>query len=235
MVSKLWRLVPARPHLLRRWQADVSGATLVQFVIVLPVFILIVLGVWNIYAVYAAHQTLCEAAAKSARYLQVEGRLLDPDEYPYPDGWEVLAADMINSELKSSTLIKLAPLSPSQVAISPEIARMSPKDMSEVRSDRIPDYWFFVQAETVITNPLAIFMESDSSGTLSLKCKESAYYEAEPIGPSPQPPKPPRSECPPVPPCGGPTPGGPGRPTPSPTPCPPGQTCQPTPCPPCEP
>src|SRR6187551_2781641 len=119
--------VPARlRQLLWRVRHDTTGAALVQFVVVLPVFVLIVVGLWSMYQVFSAQQTLCDAVWESSRYLQVEGPLLDDNIYAYPDGWQNLALGIINTELKSNASVNLGPLIDGDVVISPPQKPHSP-------------------------------------------------------------------------------------------------------------
>jgi Flp pilus assembly protein TadG len=198
------------------WRRDEAGASLVQFIVVLPVFVLIVVGLWAMFQVYSAHQTLCEAVWEASRYLQVEGPYF-PETIPYPAGWEQKAADIINTELKSNAAINIAPVAVSSVTVSPNIIRKSPEDTTQVNEEAVTNAWFFVKATTTITNPLALFVPGTGpGGALTLTCKGTGFFEGQPIGPTnPQegqkcPDIPPGNQCTRVP---------PGRPTPEPTPC----------------
>ncbi len=168
-----------------RWRADVAGASLVQFIVVLPVFVLVVVGLWSMFQVYSAQQTLCEAVWESSRYLQVEGPLLDPDIYPYPHGWERMAVGIINTELRSNAAIEIGPLTEGDVSITPPDARQAPQNTIDVTAENVNNSWFFVQAKTVITNPLAIFVPGTApGGGLNLTCKGTGFYEGPPLAPT---------------------------------------------------
>jgi hypothetical protein len=183
--------------------------------------VLVVVGLWAMFQVYSAQQTLCEAVWQSTRYLQVEGPWLDPDIYPYPDGWKPLAVNIINTELKSNAAIEIDPVDVGDVTITPPDARQAPQDTVDVSADNVANSWFFVQARTVITNPLAIFVPGTApGGGLNLACKGTAFYEEPPLGPTNEvggncPP--PDVECTVAPP----------GPTWTPTPCPKGDPCCP--------
>jgi hypothetical protein len=217
--------VPARlRQLLWRARHDTTGAALVQFVVVLPVFVLIVVGLWSMYQVFSAQQTLCDAVWESSRYLQVEGPLLDDNIYAYPDGWQKLALGIINTELKSNASINLGPLIDGDVLISPPQKPHSPQDSEDVLPENVQNNWFFVKATTVITNPLAVFVPGTApGGGLRLTCKGTAFFEGPPTSPTVQggggkPPdcRPPNQQCTAVSPPGGPT---------STQDCPPGERC----------
>lgn len=216
-LERLGRAPWARP-MMRRWRRDEAGASLVQFIVVLPVFVLIVVGLWAMFQVYSAHQTLCEAVWEASRYLQVEGPYF-PETIPYPTGWEQEAIKIINTELKSNAAINIAPVAVGNVDISPDAVRRAPEDTTEVSADTVPDAWFFVKATTVITNPLALFVPGTGpGGALNLTCKGTGFFEGAPIGPTNPgegqkcPDVPPGVWCSPVPP----------GPTPVPTECDPG-------------
>ena len=212
----------------RRWWADLRGAAAVQFIAVLPVFILLVIGLWALFSVYSARDALCDATREASRYLQVEGPRF-PDDYAYPDDWAREAADIMNHELRAHTWYELTPVSAADVAILPVEQRRSPQDMSEVSVDELENNWFFVRVTREITNPVAIFLpDSEGTTTMQLSCSSGGVYEGKPIGPTQGPARGPGEQCPPAPPCT------PGPPPPTDTPCPPGQLCE-EPCPPCEP
>jgi hypothetical protein len=182
------------------WWRDVQGAALVQFLTVLPVLVLVIIGIWALYGAYSAQQTLCEATWQATRYLTVEGPQLKDQDYPYPAAWAQIATDIINTELKSSMTIPIKPIDVSQVEISPNTKPNSPQDMPEVRADNVPNNWFFVKASTTITNPLAVFVPGQGpDGTLALSCKRTGYFEGQPLSPTQGPAKgrkPPCKKCP---------------------------------------
>jgi len=212
--------------LFARWRDDRRGATLVQFIAVLPVFALIIIGMWSLFIAYSAQQTLCEAVWAASRYLQVEGPRMPEDQYPYPTGWEDVATTIINSELKSNVVSSMYPIDRADVKVFPPNARMSPQDMSEVSPENVPNNWFFVRATRPITNPLGMFFPGKGEdGSLKIACQGGGFFEGPPIGPSPGPPKAPRGPCPQPRQCTvgppGPTPTdciGPNCPTPDPCP-----------------
>ncbi|MFQ5459661.1 MAG: TadE/TadG family type IV pilus assembly protein [Anaerolineae bacterium] len=207
----------------RLWR-DRRGMTALQFIVVLPVFVLVVIGLWAFYSVYSARDALCDATREATRYLQVEGPRF-PEDWTYPDDWEVEARKIIETELRSQRWYDLVPVNPDEVLIFPEGERRAPKDMSEVSEEEVSNNWFFVRVTKAITNPVAIFLpDQEEPGRLTLSCQSTGFYEDNPIKPSAGPPRGPRPQCPPIV-CP------PGPPPPTVTPCPIGQTCPPTPCP----
>jgi hypothetical protein len=160
----------------------------VQFIAVLPLFILIVAGLWMFFQAYSARQTLCDAVWEASRYLQVEGPYLPEDEFPYPAGWEQLAVDIINTELKSNAVTPLALVDVSKVDITPDTPRQSPADPSQVTFDRVPDAWFFVHATSSFSSPVGVFIpDTVTGGRVELSCKATGFFEGEPVGPTPDP------------------------------------------------
>jgi hypothetical protein len=202
----------------------------VQFIAVLPVFVLVVIGLWAVFSVYSARDAICDATREAARYLQVEGPLFEEDVFVYPDDWEAEAVKIVDSELRKERLRSLVPVLRDEVMIFPEAKPMAPKDMKEVLVENVPQHWFFVRVTKQITNPLAVFLpEGDPDGPrMTLSCQAAAYFEGPPIGPTGiSPPQPPNQCNDILPPCD------PGGPPPTSTPCPTGQSCPPTPCPIC--
>jgi hypothetical protein len=174
-------------HVLGRVRRENEGASLVQFIVVLPVFVLVVMGLWAMFQTFSAHQTLCEAVQEASRYLQVEGPLLDENLYPYPAGWETLAIGIVNQELKSNAAIQVGPIAAGDLDISPDDPRTSPQDSQDVSAENVPNNWFFIRASTVITNPLAIFVPGTGpGGGLKLTCKGTGFFEGPPIAPTKQ-------------------------------------------------
>jgi Flp pilus assembly protein TadG len=175
----------------RRWNADLRGASLVQFVVVLPVFVVIVVGLYAVFTVMSARDTLCEATYEASRYLQVEGPHFstdNPDFDEYPADWIRVATDIINQELASRTHTELYPVLSSDVSIDPPNLRNSPKDTIEVRDNPIgvvENAWFTVKVTKAITNPMGAMLGTDPGlATIKLSCKATGFFEGPPIGPT---------------------------------------------------
>lgn len=198
-----------------------------QFVLVLPILILVVLALYAIFMAYAARSNLCTAVWEAARYLQVEGPLLaqegQPD--PYPSEWQRIAFDIINSELRSSTMSSMQLRDVNDVTIWPPTARRSSKEMYEITAENVEQDWFFVRATVTISNPLAVLVQGlGERGGIKLSCQGTGFFESPPIGPTPGggPSQPRFVNCPPV-----------GLCTPGPESTPDPRTPTPT-CPPCK-
>lgn len=211
--------------LARTWRADTRGAAAVQFIAVLPVFLILVLGIWSLFQLYSAHQTLCEAVSKAQRYLQVEGPYF-PDDVIYPDGWVPYAVDIINSELKSNAMTPMQ-IGPQDVYFYPTGDRRSPQKQSEVEYS-VPAAWFHIRVTSEISGTLGVlaaFFENVPAHTARVTCQTTGFYEGAPLRSTDNAnPGATRLRCPLNPPrC---TPGppptscsGPGCPTPDPCPC----------------
>ena len=206
-------LVRSRRHL-RRWWRDRRGAALVQFMVVLPAMIFLILSLVSLFGVMAVRDTLCEATHQAGRYLQVEGPQFPTDDpaFQYPVGWERIAWQIIDQELASRTLTNLRlQTGTDEVDIWPDDPRRSPLDTIELHTDPqiVNDALFYVKATKVITipyggwlklpNPDAPDMELPA-GQMRLSCRTGAFYEGPPIEPTRQSrgPKVPNSCRPPI-------------------------------------
>lgn len=208
---------------LRRWWRDRRGAALVQFMVVLPAMVFLVLSLVSLFGVMAVRDTLCEATHQAGRYLQVEGPHFDADDpaFQYPVGWERIAWQIIDQELASRTLTNLRLETGKDVVdIWPDAPRRSPKDTIELQDDPqiVNQALFYVKATKVITIPYGGWLKLPSpdapdtelpAGQMRLSCRTGAYYEGPPIEPTRQSrgPKPvddcdePRQMCQPCPGC----------------------------------
>lgn len=90
----------------RLWQ-DRRGTTVIQFVLVLPIFLLLLIGSYELWRLVAVKQRLEAATVQATRYLMVEGRFLIPphrsDAFPYE--WENLAREIIVDQLAKESLV----------------------------------------------------------------------------------------------------------------------------------
>jgi hypothetical protein len=177
---------------IRRWREDRNGAALVQFIAILPLLILLMFGLYAVFQVMGARDTLCEATFEAARYLQVEGPHFPADDptFEYPVGWENIATEIINQELASRTMVGLYPVERADVDIWPESVRRSPPDTLTVSREEVENNLFFIRATKAITNPLygslggAIDISEDNGGMIRLTCRRSAFYEGPPVEPT---------------------------------------------------
>jgi hypothetical protein len=178
----------------RVWEQ--RGSTLIQFVLVLPLFLVLIFGSFAVWKVVSAKQSLISGTYQAARYLSVEGRYLD-----YPGDWEYAAWVIITRELENNSLLR--PLPQPGVSFEPPFRPRCPK--ADAVNDPMPqleDALFTIRAEITLPWPVHIpFLDPE---TITLVEKRTSYIECEPIfGPAPTP-----------------TPTSTPRPTPTPTPTP---------------
>lgn len=82
---------------------DEQGNTIIQFVLVLPIFILVVFGSYEIWKLVHLKQSLEAATIQATRYLSVEGPFFLDD---YPEGWRQRAWRIVAGELENESLIE---------------------------------------------------------------------------------------------------------------------------------
>lgn len=174
------------------WVLDQRGSTLTQFVLVLPIFLVLLYGSFAVWKVALAKQSLASGTYQAARYLSVEGRYLD-----YTGEWEYAARVIIVHELENNSLLRPLP----QPAISFE-PFSKPKCPEE---ECVNDPWqcldralFTVRAEITLPWPVRIpFLDPE---TITLVEKRTSYIECEPIfGPTSTPEPEPAPTLPPAP------------------------------------
>jgi hypothetical protein len=169
-----WRLE------VRDWVWGQRGAVLIQFVLVLPLFIILIFGSFAVWKVVSAKQSLVSGTYQATRYLSVEGRFLDyyPDPDDDPDDWEDVARIIIVSELENNSLLRPVP----QPIISfdrPSRPRCPKADAVNDPMPQLEDALFTVQAEITLPWPVRIpFLDPE---TITLVEKHTSYIECEPI------------------------------------------------------
>ncbi len=225
---------PRLARLWARWRADRSGATLLQFVAVLPAFILIVYGTYTVWSVMSARDRLCNAAWQASRYLQVEG-LRFPEEAVFPDDWAKVALDFLKEEAAGSELLSGQALDLTNVSIQSRtgVVPSAPESPEAATVDAVENAQFLVRFTVDLPHPFprlwekadATDEEKVARSRLKLTCQRTAFAESPPFkateagGPQCPPCNP--VQCTPGP---APTacrpPGNPRCPTPDPCPCP---------------
>ena len=223
-------------HRARALWRDRRGASLVQFIAVLPAFIVIVYGAYAAYMIMMAHHTLCDASWQASRYLQVEGPHFEEEFQPYPDYWEEVAVDIAVDATAGQRSLRVMPWSTDNIEILPRDRKpVWPDGPEHVEVQRLRDYHFTVRVTQDITNPLGTLFprgvrpvdpddpnpppqeeEGPRPGTVRLTCQYTGFMEGPPFKPSAEPGSDTDPNCPQCPsprldPC---TPG------PGPTPCP---------------
>jgi hypothetical protein len=86
---------------------DQRGSTLIQFVLVLPIFMLLILGSYELWKLVAIKQRLEAATVQATRYLMVEGRFVLSSSGPgaFPGEWEALAREIIVNQMRHDPLV----------------------------------------------------------------------------------------------------------------------------------
>lgn len=84
---------------------DERGDTIIQFVLVLPLFLILIFGSYEVWKLVHLKQSLEAATIQAARYLSMEGPFF-LDEYP--DGWRQRAYVIIARELVNEPLLQNA-------------------------------------------------------------------------------------------------------------------------------
>lgn len=184
-------------RLARRWHSDRSGASLVQFIAVLPAFVVIVYGTFTVWSVMSARDRLCNAAWQAARYLQVEGPRF-PEEARYPDDWAAVALDFLKEEAAGSELLASRPLDLSNVTIWPAAggsgpggAPRPPESAEDSTVEAVEQAQFAVRFTVEMPHPFPRFWagkpdeteeEKDARSLMTLTCQRFAYVEMPPIG-----------------------------------------------------
>lgn len=177
----------------RDWVLDQWGSTLIEFVLVLPIFLILVFGSFVVWKIVSAKQSLASGTYQAARYLSVEGGDLDyaPDLDDDPDDWQDAARVIIVRELENNSLLR--PLPQHVITIEPSSRPKCPEQRcteDRYAVDCLLDALFTVRAEITLPQPVRIpFLGSE---TITLEEKRTSYIECGPIlRPTPTPTLPP--------------------------------------------
>jgi hypothetical protein len=201
-----WKLeaCPEPSRRVRDWVSDQWGSALIEFLLVLPLFLTLIFGSFVVWKIVSARQTLASGTYQAARYLSVEGRFLDydPDPDDDPDDWQDAARVIIVRELENNSLLR--PLPQPVITIEslnpPSPPKCPTEDAVNDPMSHLEDALFTIRTEIILPWPVRIpFLDPE---TITLVEKRTSYIECKPIlAPAPTP---------------GPTP----TPTPTPTPIP---------------
>lgn len=101
----------------RRFITSERGDTIVQFVFVLPIFLILVFGSYEVWKVVHLKQALEGATIQAARYLSVEGPYLMKEPPGYPLNWQQRAWEIIYTELSNEPLLQGA-FDPNQLQVA---------------------------------------------------------------------------------------------------------------------
>lgn len=83
----------------RRWIGDRRGTVLVQALLILPILILIVFGVYTVWKVVSIKQSLHSGTYQATRYL-----CLNPVDPPVPGDWEEIVEEIVVREVRNNRL-----------------------------------------------------------------------------------------------------------------------------------
>jgi len=164
------------------WRLDQRGSALVEFVLVLPLFLILVFGSFAVWRIVSAKQSLASGTYQAARYLSVEGRWSPELDYPegYPEKWEHAARIIIVRELENNPLLR--PLPEPVITFEPELPVRPRCPRERCMEDPVPcldDALFTIGAE--ITLPWTTRIPYLDPGTITLVEKRTSYIECEPI------------------------------------------------------
>lgn len=101
----------------RSLSRDDRGDAIVQFVLVLPIFIILMLGSYEVWKMVHFKQSLEAATIEATRYLSLEGLYLATESPGYPLSWQQRAWNIVYQELENEPLLK-DELSPEQLSVS---------------------------------------------------------------------------------------------------------------------
>lgn len=184
------RLSLALGRLIRGWREDRSGATLIQFVAVLPAFILLVYGTYVVWEVMSARDRLCNAAWQASRYLQVEGPRF-PEGTVFPDDWAKVALDFLKEEAAGSQLLSDQTLDLTNVVVWGRTGDVphAPGSPEESTVDAVEPAQFAVRFTVDLPHPFprmwakpdATPEEEAARGRLKLTCQRFGFAEDPPF------------------------------------------------------
>ncbi|MFQ5342161.1 MAG: TadE/TadG family type IV pilus assembly protein [Anaerolineae bacterium] len=103
-------------NVLRSLRRDDRGDAIVEFVLVLPIFILMLFGSYEVWKLVHLKQSLEDATIQAARYLSVEGLYLMDEPPGYPSSWQQNAWNIVYQELENEPLFRDV-LSPDRLTV----------------------------------------------------------------------------------------------------------------------
>lgn len=163
----------------RLWQ-DRRGTTVIQFVLVLPIFLLLLFGAYELWRLVAIKQRLEAATIQATRYLMVEGRFLIAPHRAgaFPYEWENLAREIIVDQLVDDPLVGGALANSVQVVVDTptRFAPTCPGGGFDAPVNRLRNAQFSVTAALRIPSPLRIPFLGVAEGIV-LQETHTAYVE----------------------------------------------------------
>ena len=126
---------------------DQRGATLVTYVLVLPLLILLIFGSFAVWRIMAVRQTLFLGTYKAVRELSYQGRYLPLEE----DEWWKIADPIVRAEVQGNHLIESGHTLNVAVTLPNSSACSSSSGMRSV-----DDALFTVKATLILPTPIRI-------------------------------------------------------------------------------
>ena len=123
---------------------DQQGTTLVTYVLVLPLFILLIFGSFAVWRIMVIRQSLALGTYTAARELSSQGRSLPLDE----DEWWGIADPIVRTQVEGNHLIE------SGYAL--DVAVILPSTNGCAPSLRIDSILFTVEAALILPTPIRI-------------------------------------------------------------------------------
>ena len=123
---------------------DQRGATLVTYVLILPLFILLIFGSYAVWRIMVVQQSLALGTYTAARELSYRGRALPLDEYE----WWGIADPIVRTEVEGNHLI--------ESGYDLDVNIVLPSTNGCGRSLRIDDILFTVEAALMLPTPIRI-------------------------------------------------------------------------------
>ena len=152
--------------MLQRLRRGNRGVSVVTYALVLPLFVVVVFGIMEIWRVMSIRQSLHLGAYSAARSLSVTGRQWLPASV---GRWEALANEharyLVRQELEANALL---PANYS-LQVRVEIESAAPLDLSRLG-------WFFT-VRTQCTLPGFLRLAPINIGTLTLNDRQISYIE----------------------------------------------------------
>ncbi|MSP13925.1 MAG: pilus assembly protein [Chloroflexi bacterium] len=98
------RLYPASHELSCRRIDQQRGDTLIEFMLVLPIVLMLVIGGFAIWRVINVKESLRSATYNAARYLSLQG-IIDEQLINNPDNWRAAATYLVMQDLSQNTFV----------------------------------------------------------------------------------------------------------------------------------
>ncbi|MBI3943813.1 MAG: pilus assembly protein [Chloroflexi bacterium] len=87
-----------------RWIDEQRGDTLIEFMLILPIVLMLVIGGFEIWRVINVKESLRSATYNAARYLSLQG-IVDDQLINNPDNWRSAATYVVFQDLSQNTFV----------------------------------------------------------------------------------------------------------------------------------